>query len=58
MYKVGIPVKHYTGFLDRVIERRGLEPDVTVRPTAGDIARGSDSVVETAVEWLKKTRRQ
>jgi RNA polymerase sigma factor (sigma-70 family) len=56
LYKVEVPVKAYTGFLDRPIERRGLEPDVTVRPTAGDIARGRDTVVETAVEWLKQTR--
>jgi RNA polymerase sigma factor (sigma-70 family) len=56
MYKVEVPIKAYTGFLDRPIERRGLEPDVTVRPTAADLARGSDTVVATAVAWLNQTR--
>ncbi len=31
LYKVVVPVKAYTGFLDRPIERRGLEPDVEVQ---------------------------
>ncbi len=53
LYKVEIPVKAYTGFLDRPIERRGLEPDVAVRCTASDLARGRDTVAEAAAEWLE-----
>jgi carboxyl-terminal processing protease len=52
LYKVEIPVKAYTGFLDRPIERRGLEPDVEVRCSARDISSGKDTVAEAAVEWL------
>ena len=52
LYKVVIPVKAYTGFLDRPIERRGLEPDVEIRPSAHDISRGKDTVAETAIRWL------
>jgi C-terminal processing protease CtpA/Prc len=54
LYKVVIPVKAYTGFLDRPIERRGLEPDVEVRCTAKDLAQGKDTVLEAAVGWLAK----
>jgi carboxyl-terminal processing protease len=52
MYQVVVPLKAYSGFLDRPIERRGLEPDVEVRCNAGDLARGRDTVVETARDWL------
>jgi C-terminal processing protease CtpA/Prc len=52
MYKVVVPVKMYTGSLDRPIERRGLEPDVAVRCTAADLASGKDTVLETARNWL------
>lgn len=52
LYKVIVPVKAYTGFLDRPIERRGLEPDVPVRCTASDLAAGRDTVLETAIRWL------
>jgi C-terminal processing protease CtpA/Prc len=52
LYKVIVPVKAYTGFLDRPIERRGLEPDVRVRVNANDLARGKDMVLETAKKWL------
>ena len=55
LYKVVVPVKAYTGFLDRPIERQGLEPDVAVRCNAKDIAQGRDSVVETAAKWLLQT---
>ena len=57
LYKVEIPVKAYTGFLDRPIERRGLEPDIAVRCTAGDLARGRDTVAEAAADWLKQSGR-
>jgi C-terminal processing protease CtpA/Prc len=52
LYKVIVPVKAYTGFLDRPIERRGLEPDVPVRVNAKDLARGKDTVLEAAKKWL------
>ena len=58
LYKVQLPVKAYTGFLDRPIERRGLEPDVAVRCTARDISRGKDTVAEAAAEWLKQAGRE
>jgi hypothetical protein len=51
---VVVPVKAYTGSLDRPIERRGLEPDVEVRCTASDLSRGRDTVLETAAEWLRQ----
>jgi C-terminal processing protease CtpA/Prc len=54
LYQVVVPVKAYAGFLDRPIERRGLEPDVEVRCTATDLARGRDTVVEAAASWLRK----
>ena len=38
LYKVVVPVKAYAGFLDRPIERLGLQPDVEVRCTAKDLA--------------------
>jgi RNA polymerase sigma factor (sigma-70 family) len=52
LYSVLVPVKAYTGFLDRPIERRGIEPDVEVRCTARDLAHGRDTVVDTAAMWL------
>jgi C-terminal processing protease CtpA/Prc len=54
LYRVVVPVKAYTGFLDRPIERRGLEPDVEVRCTARDLAAGRDTVVEAAAAWLAR----
>jgi C-terminal processing protease CtpA/Prc len=58
LYRAVIPVKHYTGFLDRPIERQGLEPDVAVRCSAADLAQGKDTVVEAAVKWLGLTSRE
>jgi C-terminal processing protease CtpA/Prc len=52
LYTVTFPVKAYTGFLDRPIERRGLEPDVIVRPNARDLAAGRDTVLEAAKRYL------
>jgi len=52
LYKVIIPVKPYTGFLDRPIERRGLEPDVAVRANAHDLVEDRDTVLDRAVHWL------
>jgi C-terminal processing protease CtpA/Prc len=57
LYKFIIPIEAYTGFLDRPIERRGLEPDVPVRCTARDLADGRDTVLETATQWLAKPPR-
>lgn len=53
LYTVTFPVKAYTGFLDRPIERRGLEPDAHVRQSAADLAAGRDTVLETAREYLQ-----
>jgi C-terminal processing protease CtpA/Prc len=52
LYRVRFPVRPYTGFLDRPIERRGLEPDVPLKPSARDIAAGRDTVLEAARAWL------
>ncbi len=55
LYKVTFPVKAYKGYLDRIIERRGLEPDEEVRQNAKDLAAGRDTVLEAAVLWLNST---
>jgi C-terminal processing protease CtpA/Prc len=52
LYKVRFPVKAYKGFLDRPIERRGLEPDVPLRQNAQDLAAGRDTVLEAAKQYL------
>jgi C-terminal processing protease CtpA/Prc len=52
LYKVVVPVKAYTGFLDRPIERRGLEPDFEVRCKAEDLAQGRDTIADAASRWL------
>ncbi len=52
LYKVQFPVKAYRGFLDRPIERRGLEPEVPVKPKAQDIAERRDTVLEAAKAYL------
>ncbi|HUS71872.1 MAG TPA: S41 family peptidase [Sedimentisphaerales bacterium] len=52
LYKVRYPVKAYTGFLDRPIERRGLEPDVPVKQNARDLAAGRDTVLGAAKRYL------
>ena len=56
LFKVTFPVKPYKGYLDRIIERRGLEPDVEILQTAKDLAAGKDTVLEAAREWLDKQR--
>ncbi len=53
LYRVVVPVKAYTGFLDRPIERRGIEPDFAVGYRAKDLAEGRDTIVEAALTWLK-----
>ena len=52
LLKITFPVKPYRGFLDRIIEVRGLEPDVALRQTAADLAAGRDTVREAAIAWL------
>lgn len=52
LYQVRFPVKAYTGFLDRPIERRGLEPDAPIRQSAANLAAGRDTVLEAAKEYL------
>ena len=54
LYKVQFPVKAYNGYLDRPIERRGLEPDVPVRQNAKDLPEGRDTVLEAARRMLKE----
>ena len=56
LYQVTFPVKAYRGYLDRPIERRGLEPDVPLRQTAEDLEAGRDTVLEAAREYLLKAR--
>ena len=56
LYPVSFPVKAYTGFLDRPIERKGLEPDVPVRCTAKELAQGRDTVLEVAKGHLVPVR--
>ena len=51
-FTVTFPVKPYNGFLDRKIERRGLEPDVPLRQNACDLAAGRDTVLEAAKKHL------
>lgn len=52
LYKVRYPVKAYPGYLDRPIERRGLEPDVPVKQNASDLAAGRDTVLRAAERYL------
>ncbi len=56
LFKVRYLVKAYTGYLQRPIERRGLEPDVAIRQAARDLAAGRDTVLEAAKEYLVKAR--
>ena len=56
-YRVTFPTKAYNGFLDRPIERRGLEPDVPIRQNAKDLAAGRDTVLEAAKRDLLAARR-
>jgi carboxyl-terminal processing protease len=54
LYTVTFPVKAYNGYLDRPIERRGLEPNVPLRQNAADLAAGRDTVLEAAKRYLTK----
>jgi carboxyl-terminal processing protease len=55
LYKVTFPVKAYSGYLDRPIERRGLEPDVALMQNPQDLAAGRDTVLEAARRYLLET---
>ena len=57
LFTVRYSVKAYKGFLDRPIERRGLEPDVSVRQTAADLAARRDTVLEAARAFLLQASR-
>lgn len=52
LFQVTYPVKAYTGFLDRPIERLGIEPDEPIRQNAHDLSRGVDTVLEAARKYL------
>jgi hypothetical protein len=52
LFQVRFPVRFYRGSLDRIIERRGLEPDVPVKPNAADLAAGRDTVLEAARRFV------
>jgi C-terminal processing protease CtpA/Prc len=54
LYAVHYPIKAYKGYLDRPIERRGLEPDVPLREKAEDLAAGRDTVLQAAIAALAK----
>jgi C-terminal processing protease CtpA/Prc len=56
MFRVTYPVKPYQGFLDRPIEGLGLVPDVEVMPNADDLAKGVDTVLATACDYLQQQR--
>jgi len=51
-YRVIYSVKAYRGFLDRPIERLGIEPDDVVHHKAESIAQGKDEVLEAALSYL------
>ncbi len=51
-YRVIYSVKAYRGFLDRPIERLGIEPDVVVPHKAESIAKGKDEVLAAARSHL------
>jgi C-terminal processing protease CtpA/Prc len=55
LYQVEVPVRASSGFLDRPIEGRGVEPDVEIRCDAQDLAQGCDTVEVAASRWLVET---
>lgn len=54
LFRVQFSVKAYTGFLDRPIELRGLEPEIPVRQNANDLVARRDTVLEAAKKYLKE----
>jgi len=57
LFKVSFPVRAYTGYLDRPIERVGLVPDVLVRQNAQDLVERRDTVLEAARQYLLEDSR-
>ncbi|TWU04058.1 S41 family peptidase [Neorhodopirellula pilleata] len=55
-YRVIYSVKPYRGFLDRPIERLGIEPDVVVHHTAESISQSKDQVLMAARRYLAKEK--
>ena len=55
-YRVIYSVKAYRGFLDRAIERLGIEPDFVVHHKAESIAQSRDEVLEAARRYLSKPK--
>jgi C-terminal processing protease CtpA/Prc len=47
----GQSVRHPDG---TQLQRRGLQPDIAVRPTIDDIRRGRDAVLQTAIDYLQE----
>ncbi len=52
LYKVKYSVRPRRGFLRRPIEHRGLEPTIHVRQNAKDLAKGQDTVLNKAKDYL------
>ena len=52
LYRIKYSTRPRTGFLNRTIERQGLEPDEEVKQTAQDLAQRRDTVLEAAREHL------
>jgi C-terminal processing protease CtpA/Prc len=50
----GHEVRHADG---RQLQRIGLVPDLTVRPTIAGVREGRDEVLERALSWLRSTAR-
>ena len=57
LYTVTYSVKPYKGYLNRIIERRGLEPDFEIKPTAKDLSSGRDTVLEAARGFLLREKK-
>ena len=56
-YRVIYSVKAYRGFLDRPIERLGIEPNVVLYHTAESISQGKDEVLIAARKHLLEERK-
>ncbi|MEO5800139.1 MAG: S41 family peptidase, partial [Gemmatimonadales bacterium] len=52
VYFTGQSVRHADG---RVLQRTGIHPDITVRPTLKGIRAGRDEVLDRAIRYLRST---
>lgn len=52
VYFTGQSVRHADG---RVLQRTGIHPDITVRPTLKGIRAGRDEVLDRAISYLRST---